>query len=281
ESRSRIACRSSTTDSRWCCSARSGRGSSWPGRDPSSRRATSRPCSPCARSRLGRFASTAACARRSRESSTRKRYRRAFASNRRSSRPGVALGEGRELFSAAQPVQPAHLTQQSVQPSLHDVPYLERAGTSGGERARQAVAFPLRHVQAGPQRRAVEEELAQLGRAAPAPHCPELQEDRQILVELPLRFDLELRDGTTRPRAVQYVKEVGDALGRRAEPAQSLARPRRVGSSRQLRKDRLAEKQTDMQLVAVFGDEQRLVGAHVRRQPLPERGANEIIASLG
>ena len=95
-----------------------------------------------------------------------------------------------------------------------------------------------------------------------------------------MRLELELRDRPVRAGAVEQVEEVRDPFRRGAEALQPLVRPRRIGAAGELRQHRLAEEQRDVQLVAVLRDQERLVGAGLGREPVPQRRSNQVVPRL-
>src|SRR5207248_857805 len=122
--------------------------------------------------------------------------------------------------------------------------------------------------------------MAQFRGGSAAAYRPELQEHGQVLVQLSLSLELELRHGAMRPCAMQKVEEVRHALSRRAEPAQPLVRPWCIAAPRELLQYRLAQEEADVQLVSVFADEQRLVGAGAGREIFADHAPDQIVARL-
>ena len=59
--------------------------------------------------------------------------------------------------------------------------------------------------------------MPQLPRRTAPPSRPELHQDRQVFVDLALRFQLELRNLAALSRAMRHIEEVRDPFGGRAK----------------------------------------------------------------
>src|SRR5260370_1093644 len=134
--------------------------------------------------------------------------------------PGVALREGatgKGRFDRPGRGAPQGGDDQEKRPAgaaphhrEEDEAYARRAGRGG------RVSSAGGPCQAGTQRALVEQLAAKLGRGAAPPYRPELQQHRQVLVQLGLRLELELRHLPALPCPLRQIEEVRDALRRRA-----------------------------------------------------------------
>src|SRR5262249_25273200 len=153
-----------------------------------------------------------------------------------------------ELLAAGEPVEAADLAQQRLEAAGDDVACLERAGACRRQRARETVAIALRAAEPRARRPAIEEAVPQRGGRVASAHSPELQENREVLVELGLRLELEMGDLPPLPGTVRNVQKVRNALRCRAEAGQPLVRPGLGSGPRQLRKHRIFQEKSDAQL---------------------------------
>src|SRR5207248_5184137 len=186
--------------------------------------------------------------------------------------------EGGELFPTRKPVDAPRFPEKRIEAPLDDETSFPGARACRGQGGGEPISVALRRGEARPQDAALEQPATQLaGRATPAGR-PELQHHRQVLVDLPLRLQLELRNLSPLPRALSDIEEVRHALGRGAKPHESFLRPRIRDGPRELRQDRVIEKERDVELLAVLAQEQRLVRAGARRVPFAERTVDEEVA---
>ena len=70
------------------------------------------------------------------------------------------------------------------------------------------------------------------------------------------------------------------ALGGGAKAGKAFGRPGLASAARELREGRLAEEEPDVQLVAAFGNEERLVTALPWRERAPHRLIDEEVPRL-
>ena len=158
--------------------------------------------------------------------------------------------EGGELFPTRQAVHAACLAQQGIEPTLQDVARFPGARAGRCQSGRESIPIPLWRGQPRPQDAPLEQPAAELPRCAAPARRPELHQYREILVDLSLRLQLELRDLAALAGPVRDVKEVRDPLGSGAEGGEPLLRPWVRGRPRELRQHRIIEEEGDVQLFA-------------------------------
>src|SRR2546423_10236696 len=116
--------------------------------------------------------------------------------------------EGGELFPTREPVDPPRFAKQRIEAPLQDVTDFPGARTRCGEGGGEAVPVPFGRGQSGTQHAALEKPAPELLGRRPAPGRPELENHGQVLVDLSLSLQLELRYLSALLRPVRDVEKV-------------------------------------------------------------------------
>src|SRR5207237_5992587 len=106
----------------------------------------------------------------------------------------------------------------------------------------------------------------------------ELQQHSQILVDVALRLELELRHLPALTGPVRDVEEMRHTFRRRAEALQPLLRPGIPGGTAEMREHRLVEEESDMQLFAALAEQEGFMWAGEGGVPLAEGAIDQEIA---